>query len=88
MEAEVKGTSLPITGALGWEPGVGLVLLTFEISLLDFYLPHVGVGPASTTALPLLSVYIDVVSLIPLLSEFHSSRFLMVLNDGCSLFWL
>ena len=46
-------------------PGVGLGLLTPEISLLNFYPPHMGMGPASSTSAFLLSVWVDVVSLIP-----------------------
>ena len=46
-------------------PGVGLGLLDPEIPLLNFYLPHVGVGPACSMSALLLSVWMDVVSLIP-----------------------
>ena len=45
-------------------PGVGLGLLTPEISLPSFYLPHMGVGPAHSVFLPFLPAWMDVVSLI------------------------
>ena len=35
-------------------PGVGLGLFTPEISLLNFYPPHMDVGPAHSVSLPLL----------------------------------
>ena len=59
------GTCLPGTGTLGWGPGVRLGLLSPMISLSNFYLPHVDVGPACSTSAPLLQAWIDVVSLIP-----------------------
>ena len=37
-------------------PSVGLGLLTPEISLVNFYPPHVGVGPAHSVSPPLLPV--------------------------------
>ena len=43
-------------------PGVELGLLTLEISLCNFYPPHVGVGPARSISAPFLPVWIDVVS--------------------------
>ena len=54
---------------LGLEPwvggsGVGLGLLASEISLLNFYLPHVDFGPAGSVSLLLLPVWMNVVSLI------------------------
>ena len=45
-------------------PGVGLGVITAEIALLNFYLPHVDVGPAHSVSGPLLPVWMDVVSLI------------------------
>ena len=57
--------NLPGTGNLGWGPDVGLGLLTPKILLPNFYLPHVDVGPACSTFPPLLTVWMDVVSLIP-----------------------
>ena len=45
--------------------GMGLALLTPEISLLSFYPAHVSVGPACSASAPLLPVWMDVVSLIP-----------------------
>ena len=45
-------------------PGVGLGLLVPKISLLNFYQPNVDMGPACCTSLPLLPVWMDVVSLI------------------------
>ena len=46
-------------------PGVGLGLLTPKISLPNFYLLHVDVGPDHSSSPPLLPVWIDVISLIP-----------------------
>ena len=54
-------------------PGAGLRLLIHKISLPNFYLPHVGVGPARSVSVPLLPVLMDVVSLISQLSDFHST---------------
>ena len=48
-----------------WGPGVGLGPLAPEISLLNFYPPHVGEGPAHSMSVPLLPVWMDVISLIP-----------------------
>ena len=65
LQPEVEGTYLPGTETLGWGgPGVGLGLLTPEISLLDFHPPHMDVRPACSASPPLLPVCIDVVSLI------------------------
>ena len=74
-------------------PGVGLWLLTPKISLPNFYPPHVGEGPDCSASAPLLPVRMDVVSLILYLSDFHLTRFLTFLSDGCSfldviLMWL
>ena len=44
--------------------GVGLRLLTPEMSLPSFYPPHVGEGPAHSTSAPLLPVWMTAVSLI------------------------
>ena len=57
-------TYLPGPGTLGWEPGVGLGLLTPEVSLSNFYLPHVDVGPAHSVSISFLPVWMDVVSLV------------------------
>ena len=40
--------------------GMGLGLLTPEISLQNFYLPHVGMGSAHSASAPLLPVWMDV----------------------------
>ena len=45
-------------------PSVGLGLFIPEIYPLDFYSPHVDVGPAGSSSVPLLPVWMDVVSLI------------------------
>ena len=45
-------------------PGADLGLLTPEISLLDFYPPHVCAEPVHSMSV-LLLVWMDVVSLIP-----------------------
>ena len=65
---------------------MGLGLLAPEISLLNFYPPHVGEGPARSTPAPRQPVWMEVASLIPYLSDFRSTRFLVVLSDGCSIF--
>ena len=52
-----------------------------KISLLNFYPPHVGVGPACSMSATLLPVWMDMVSLILQLSDFHSTRFPTVLSD-------
>ena len=54
LQPEVMGTYLSGTGTLGWGPGVGLGFLTPQISLLNFYPPHVSVGPACSMSFPLL----------------------------------
>ena len=46
-------------------PVVGLGLLTPDISLPNFYPPHVDVGPAHSASQLLLPVWMGVVSLIP-----------------------
>ena len=46
-------------------PGVGLGLFTPEISLLDFYPPHVDLGPAYSTFLPFLPIWSNTSFLIP-----------------------
>ena len=46
LQPEVVGTYLLGTGTLGWGACCGAELLTPEISLPNFYPPHVGVGPA------------------------------------------
>ena len=66
-------------------PGVRLGLLAPKITLLNFHLPHVSAGPAHSTSMPLLQVWMYVVSLVLYLSDFHSTQFLMVLTDGCSI---
>ena len=52
-----------------WNPRLGawsgLGLLVPQISLPNFYPPHVSVGPAHSASAPLLPVWMDVVSLIP-----------------------
>ena len=64
FEPEVVGIYLPGTGILGWGPVGGPGLLTPEISLLNFYPPHMGEGRACSVSLPLLPVWMDVVYLI------------------------
>ena len=65
VQPEVMGTYLPGTGTLGGGPSMGLGLLTPKISLLNFYPPHVRVGPTHSVFQHLLPVWMDVVSLIP-----------------------
>ena len=63
-----------------------LGLLDPKISLLNFCPPHVSVGPAHYGSVPLPPVWMVVASLILSLSDFHSTQFLMVLNDGLFIF--
>ena len=62
LQPEVLRTSLPRTGTLGLGPGVGLrpSLLRGDFCSRDvppdLYLPLMGVGPARSVSLPLLSV--------------------------------
>ena len=65
----------------GW-PCMGLGLLVPEIFLPNFYPPHMDVGPAHFTSVPILPFWMDVVSLIPYLSVFHSTHFLIILTYG------
>ena len=46
------------------EPGVWLGLFAPKISLLNFYLPHMDLGPVPCTSLTLPPIWMDVVSLI------------------------
>ena len=46
------------------ESVVGMGLLASNISLPNFYPPHMDVGPACSISLPFLPVWMDVVSLI------------------------
>ena len=46
-------------------PGVGLEFLALEIPLPNCYPPYTDMGPAHSVSLPLLPVWMDVVSLIP-----------------------
>ena len=63
--------------------GVGLGLFNPEVSLPNFYLPHVDVEPACSTSPPLLPVWMDVVSLILLVGCYFYSRI-----SDCSEWWL
>ena len=45
-------------------PGVGLGLLAPKIFLMNFYPPYAGMEPACSVSVPLLPVWMDVVSLI------------------------
>ena len=65
LQLEVVGIYLLGTETLGWGTWGGLRLLAPKISLLNFYLLHVDVGPAHSASVPLLPVWMDVVSLIP-----------------------
>ena len=73
LHPEVVGTYLPDTRTLGWGPGMGLGLLSPEVFLPNFYPPHMDEGPAHSMSAPFLPVWMDVVSLIPCLSDFHST---------------
>ena len=65
LQPEVGGTYLPGSGTLGWEAWLGLGLFVPKISLPNFYPPHVVEGLACSMSVPLLPVWMDVVSLIP-----------------------
>ena len=45
-----------------WGPGMRLGLFAPEISLPNFYVPHMGEGLARSMSAPLLPVWMDVVS--------------------------
>ena len=77
LQTEVMGTYPPATGILGWGL-VGAGLLAPQISLPNVHPPHRGEGQDYSSSVPLLSVWMDVVSLIPLFSDFHSTPYLMV----------
>ena len=64
LQPEVVGTYVPGTGILGWGCGVGLGLLAPKILLPNFYPPNMGVGPAHSVSVPLLLIWLNVVSLI------------------------
>ena len=51
--------------AWGGGPDVVLGLPAPEMCLLNFYPPHLGEGPAHSVSVPLLPVWMEVVSLIP-----------------------
>ena len=63
---------------------VGWNSLLPRYSPLNFYPPPMDVGSAHSVSPPLLPVWMDVVSLISQSSDFHSTEFLMILSDGCS----
>ena len=63
---------------------MGPGLLAPEISLLSFYPPHVDVGPAHSASPHLYISYLDEYGFFKLL-DFHATRFLTVLSDGCSI---
>ena len=54
LKPEVVGTYLPALEHCAGGPGVGMGLLVPEISLLNFYPPHVGMGAAHSVSVPLL----------------------------------
>ena len=56
LQLEVVGIYLPGTGTQGWGLGVGLGLLTPEISFLNFYLLHFSEGPAYSASMLLLPI--------------------------------
>ena len=59
------GAYLSGTGTLGWGAWCVVGLLTPEISLPNFDPAQVDVEPALSVSLPLLPVWMDVVSSIP-----------------------
>ena len=65
LQTEVLGTYLPGTGTLDWGPGVSVGLLAPKISFRNLYPPHMDGGQAHSASLPLLPVWMNVVSLIP-----------------------
>ena len=84
-QPEVMGIYLPGTGALGrgawYEAGTPS---SQDISP-EFVSPTCQCGTSQSASVPLLPVWMYVVSLILQLSEFYSTQFLMVLIDGCSI---
>ena len=66
-----------------WNPGEGPGLLAPQISLPNFLSPHMREGQGCSSSVPLLSVWMDEVSLIPLFSDLHST-----LYDGSEQWWL
>ena len=80
------GTYLSGARTLGWVIWIGAGASHSHGIPPNFYLPSVGVGPpilhlcASvplhiSVSLPLLPVWMDVASLIPWLSDFHTAEF-------------
>ena len=75
LQLEATGTYLPGTGTLGWGAP--------EI-FLQIFIGHMWVW--GQPILRLLPVWMDVVaSLIPWLQDLHSTWFLLVWSDGCSI---
>ena len=65
-------------------------LLSPQISLLNFYLPHMDVGPTHSTSLPLPPVWMDMVSLIrlPFSLIFDGCEWWLFYNLVVNLIWL
>ena len=60
-QPEVVGTYLPGTGILGWGDWCGTLLLRYPFQNCI----HVGMGQACSASVPLLTVWMDVVSSFP-----------------------
>lgn len=81
-----------------WNPGPGVLVWGWYFSLLryfslNFYPPHVNVGPAHPASVSLLLVWMDVAFLILWLSDSAQLDFcwfsmVVVLWFGCNLMWL
>ena len=72
-----------------WNLGLRGLVWVWDSSILRYpsqIFIHMGVGPARAMSAPLLPDWKDVVSSILWLSDFHSTQFLMLLSDGCSIF--
>ena len=67
-------------------PALSPLRHTRQGSLPNFYPPHVGDESDCSTSVPLLPVWMDVVSLIPWLSDSHSARSLTAQSGGGSVF--
>ena len=74
------------TGTLVWGSWCGVGTPHSWDTPPEFLSTTCGCGTSDSTSLPLPTVWIDVVSLILWLSDFHSTQLLSVLSDGFSIF--
>ena len=57
LQSEVVGLNFLVLESWDGVPAVDLGILTPEISLLNLYPPHMGVGPTRSASAPLLPVW-------------------------------